>query len=74
MLAVSDVKKELPQIRVKFNGRMFWGRLSGRLNPEATVTIFGGYSYALNSHYVDFKASWDTVTRIVNNPKLYLKT
>lgn len=71
-MTLNQVKRDLPQIRVKHNGKGFWGKLSGRKNSFATVTIFGEYSHALQANYIDFYASWETVTRVINNPELYL--
>lgn len=60
--SMDKVKRDLPYVKVRLNGRTFDGKLSGRLNEQATVSL--GYSTSLRD-WVDFHFSWETVTRAV---------
>lgn len=61
---IAQVKAELPDVKVMHNGKRHLGRVSGRLNQFATVSI--GYSPALRD-FVDFQFSWEAIARAVNS-------
>jgi hypothetical protein len=72
MLTVSQVKRDLPWVAIKIGGRVLTARVSGRLNPFATVTV--AYidngkpnEYLRGAPWADYQFSWEAVTRAINN-------
>jgi hypothetical protein len=71
MHTVKSLKDEypFPFVLVKWNGRKWWARISGRKNPQASVSPY----YRAQEENVDriigpiFHFSWEAVTRAVNN-------
>ena len=63
-MTIDEVKRDLPQVQVMFNGKVRWAKVSGRLNNVATVSV--GYSSTL-AEFVDFHFSWEAVARSVNS-------
>lgn len=39
-MTVAEVKAELPQVRISWNGAHWWGKVTGRLNQFATVSPY----------------------------------
>lgn len=64
MLTTAYVKEYLPDVSVQYQNEIFVGKLSGRKNKFATVTIApnGDYGYG----YVTAEVSWDAVVRMIN--------
>lgn len=66
-MTVEQAKRDLPSVQVKWCGNVYEGRVTGRLNPFATVSICG-----IAEHNRQFirpmigpwqHVSWDTVAR-----------
>lgn len=57
------VRETLPYVSVRINGRNVIGRVSGRKNRFASVSL--GYSTALQQ-FVDRTYSWEAVARSLN--------
>jgi len=62
---ICRAREELPPVRVRFNGREHWGRVTGRLEDFATVTITADPAKRLGSGapWMDFPFSWSAVAR-----------
>jgi hypothetical protein len=62
-LTIEEIKDLLPDVKVATDSgnRKFIGKVSGRKNRFATVTV---YTYGLTSSY---EVSWPTVARAYNN-------
>ena len=60
---IEKVKSELPDVKVKIDGKIYTGEVRGRLNDFATVTVF------FLSPGTMFTYSWETITRALNNNK-----
>ena len=61
MRTIDKVKADLPAVAVKVNGRLVVGTIKGRMNDFATIT------FELGGCDISFEASWECVTRAVNN-------
>ena len=72
-MTIADVKRDLPMVKIKFNGKLFWGKVTGRLNQFATVSPF--ILIDNRSNLVKtimgpcYTYSWDAVTRSINTGK-----
>ena len=53
-----SVKEKLPDVPVKFNGKVYIGRVLGRKNRFATVSIDDGREWEWN---------WETIATALNN-------
>lgn len=61
------VKRDLPSVQVKIGRKVMSGRLSGRLNQFATVTVNNeGTLHAGNLPWMDVQASWETLADLLN--------
>jgi hypothetical protein len=58
---VARVRRELPDVPVKYMGMEFVGRVTGRNNPVATVAIW------YDSLWFSAEVAWDTVAFVLNN-------
>jgi hypothetical protein len=71
---VKRVKEELPPVKVtvgkRKNGKAnpyVYAKLSGRLNDEATVTVFSDDKItSVNPYYRDWKFGWLTIVNALN--------
>lgn len=70
---IAEVKESLPMVKVIWNGKKYWGAVSGRLNEFASV-----YPYIVIDHRKKlthtiigpiYHVSWDTITNCINNDK-----
>jgi len=61
IMNTTQVKDELPTVKVLIGRKIFKGFLSGRKNPFATVTV-----YEWNGDFLDWQFSWETVTNAIN--------
>jgi len=70
MLTSDDVKRDLPMVKGRYNNKLFWCSVTGRLNQFATVSP---YQVIDNKKLVTtvigpcFHVSWDTVTNAINH-------
>jgi hypothetical protein len=69
-MTVNEVKQELPMVRIRWNGKHWWGRVSGRLNRFATVCPWQAIDKrklvtTIIGPCIEF--AWETVTRAVNS-------
>jgi hypothetical protein len=70
MLTVADVKRDLPQVKIRYGGKLYWGRVTGRLNQFATVSPFSlidGRKLVTTIMVPCIPFAWETVTRAVNS-------
>lgn len=73
LVAIERVKQDLPRVKVQIGRKVYLGRVSGRKNPFATVSV----SYIENETRVnvhlrgvawqDWQFSWEQVARAVKN-------
>jgi hypothetical protein len=68
MWTIETVKRDLPKVHIRKHGKIYDGKLTGRLNQFASVSICG---QVVNGRYVPMMGeireyAWDTVTRILN--------
>jgi len=70
MYTIEQVKRELPEAKIKYNGAMFFGRVSGRFNQFASVSVAykerKGSIYLMSVFGPILQFSWETVTRCIN--------
>jgi len=67
---IASVKDELPQVKVKIGKQTHWARITGRLNPFATVTVFADdRKYLRGPAWVDFQFAWQTIADALNNDR-----
>lgn len=65
---IDDIKRDLPPVCVRFNGKQYWARVSGRKNRSATVSPFqlrNGDKLVKTICGPCFKFSWEAVCRSV---------
>ena len=56
------VREKLPTVRVKYGNKIFDGRVTGRLNQFATVTIYAELGPHLRgTPWMDFHVAWETL-------------
>jgi len=64
---IEELKRDLPPVRVTFNGRLWWGKVTGRLNRFASVSPYQreehGRIITILGPIVTF--SWPAVCRAV---------
>ena len=71
-MTISDVKRDLPMVKVRMNNRLYWAKVTGRLNQFASVSP---YQLIDNKKLVTtimgpiVVFSWEAVTRAVNSGK-----
>lgn len=64
------VKRELPCVKMRVSkSKVVDGRLSGRLNAVATVTIHNGLGIGTNPPWVDFHFAWEAIAYSLNSGK-----
>lgn len=69
MWTVAKVKAELPRVPVKVGRKQYAGRVSGRLNRFATVTISHiehGTGYLRGEPWHDWQFSWEAIANALN--------
>jgi hypothetical protein len=67
MWTPEKVRKELPQVQVRVNGNILPGRVTGRLNEVATVTVDNhGTLHSGNKPWYDFHFAWKTIADVLN--------
>lgn len=59
-MTVAQVKKELPNVKLKIGKRVTTGKVTGRMNKFASVHEFGKLGTV-------YKFSWEAVARSVNS-------
>ena len=64
MPTIEEVKAQLPNVRVRFQGKIFNGNVRGRLNKLATVSIVPSRTYP--NQYVEDKFSWEAIQHSIN--------
>ena len=64
MRTVKDIKDILPAIKVRVNGKVYWGAVRGRLLPFAQVFIVE------TGHC--FEVAWKTVEHCCNNNQVLI--
>lgn len=68
-LSVADVKRELPMVRMDWNGKRYWARVTGRMCPYACVSPFQVIDRKKLVTTVMgpcFQYAWETVTNAIN--------
>jgi hypothetical protein len=60
---VGRVRAELPAVRVLVAGQEFTGKITGRSNDVATVTVDCGCMWCKNRNYHKLDYAWSTVAR-----------
>lgn len=70
------VREELPDVQVKIGRKVVQGRVSGRLNQFATVSVTNGSTSkrfpSFGSHapiFMDWSVAWDTIAHSLNTGK-----
>lgn len=67
---VEKVKAELPNVKVKIGNQIHTGRVSGRLNKFATVSVTNlGTLHAKSRVFADFQVAWPTIVHALNNDR-----
>lgn len=69
MWTPAKVKAELPDVSIQVGRKVCRGRVTGRLNPVATVTVTEhrcGYGYP---PWHDWHFSWEAIARSLNDDK-----
>ncbi len=72
-MTVAEIKRDLPMVKVKYNGNLYWGRVSGRLNKFATVSPYqkiDGKKLISTIIGPCYEFAWETVTRAVNENRV----
>jgi len=67
MWTIETVKRDLPNVAVDIGEDVVTGRLSGRMNDFATVTIFDCFRNGSNRQWSDYQFSWRTIVESLNN-------
>ncbi len=68
MWTVEGVKRELPNVLVKIGKKTVTGRISGRLNQFATVSVTNtGTLHSGSQVFLDWQVSWATLAHCLNN-------
>jgi hypothetical protein len=69
MLTIEEVKRDLPMVKGRYNGKLYWCRVTGRLNQFASVSP----DHAIDNKKLVkpllgpiFHFSWDSVTNAIN--------
>lgn len=66
-MTIQEVKRDLPQVRVRIGNKTVWAKTSGRKNVACTVTILNtGTLHSGNEPWRDWHFSWEAVTNAVN--------
>jgi hypothetical protein len=58
-MTIDQIKKDLPDVRLVFQGKEYVGHLSGRKEPQATVWLE-------DIPEVEFSFSWQAVANVLN--------
>lgn len=67
---VDHVKEELPYVRVRLGATIVQGKVSGRRNPFATVSIRNtGTLHSESQLWVNIEYSWETIAHSLNTDK-----
>ena len=66
MYTIESVKRDLPNVPIRVGKKIQYARITGRLNPVATVTVHGEYSHALKTPWRDWHFSWEAIVRALN--------
>lgn len=66
MWTIEAVKRDLPNVLIKIGRKVATGRVSGRLNRFATVTVDNCFRHGSNPPWMDFHFSWDAIVRSLN--------
>jgi hypothetical protein len=74
-MTIEKVKKDLPEVTLIWNGKRYSAKISGRLNPFASVygrkTVKRGKTtYVMPFPATpDFQFAWETIARAITNNK-----
>ena len=69
-MTISEAKRDLPNVPVRIGKRTTYGRTSGRLCDDCTVTVFAdAREYLRGAYYEDRHYSWDVIARAVTTGK-----
>lgn len=68
MNTAKSVRAELPPVKIMYNGILFWGRVSGRLNDFATVSPYDRVDGKNKVFLMGpcFEFSWETIAYSLN--------
>jgi hypothetical protein len=69
MKTVAEVKNELPDVKILWEGRTYWARVTGRLNRFAGVSPYQPVDGRKRVRIIMgpvFEFAWETVTNAVN--------
>lgn len=72
MMTIAEVKRDLPPVRIEWEGRRYWARVSGRMNEFASVSPsqpIDGRKEVRTIMGPIFHYSWETVTNAINSGK-----
>ena len=69
MIGTEEVKRDLPYVKIKWAGKLYWGRISGRMNQFATVSPYQPINRRKLLATIMgpcFHFSWEAVARAVS--------
>ena len=64
---IQQIKDELPMVMGKYNGELYWCRVSGRKNKFATVSPYQPIRQIRTIIGPLFHVSWQAIERSINN-------
>ncbi len=67
MWTVKRVKEELPTVKIKIGGVVSDGRVSGRLNKFATVSVTNDKPRSGVPLFYDAQFAWETIANCLNS-------
>lgn len=72
-MTIADVKRELPMVKIRFGGKLYWGKVTGRQMQFACVSPFALIDNRSNLVKTImgpcYTYSWDAVTNSINTGK-----
>lgn len=69
---IETVKRDLPQVQVRFGkAKPIYARVSGRLNPFATVSV-DIEPIVNHTCFADFQFAWGTIVNALNSGKVLI--
>lgn len=62
------VREQLPNVTVRIGKEVYSARVTGRLNPIATVTVMAdNRKYLRGAPWIDLPYSWESIAHALNN-------
>jgi hypothetical protein len=61
IMTIEEIKKELPNVKMRVDGKIIDATLHGRCNPFATVGYWTGHN-----SYISYEYAWATIQRHLN--------